>query len=76
VLEQLADHIEGRAPGMVIGSAELRECLAEALRSVEAEASRHLPSAKAQSLIALLRAIDDLTNQLREKIAAACPIPR
>ena len=69
-LERLADHFEGRLQDGTEGNGDLQERLADALRNVEAEASRELPPAKAQSLIALLHAIDDLTTLLGEEIAA------
>lgn len=69
VLEQLADHIEGRAPDSTPG-VELHESLTKALENVEAASSREMEPAKGRSLITLLRAIDDLTSRLAEEMAA------
>jgi multidrug resistance protein MdtO len=70
MLEQLADRLEGQAPDINPGGIELRESLTEALQNVEAVASRELEPAKGQSLITLLRAVDDLTSRLVEGMAA------
>ena len=70
LLDRMADHFEGRAQDAAHGNGELQARLADALVNLEADASREVPPAKAQSLIALLRAIDDLTNRLSGEIAA------
>ncbi len=69
-LEQLANRVESGVPEMTVSHRHMRERLADALLNVESEASRELPPAKAQSLIALLHAIADLTSRLSAEIVA------
>ena len=69
MLEEMADRIDGRAPAMTSGAEGPQELLKHALHDVEAEASRELPAARAQSFVSLLREIDVLTNSLAADIA-------
>jgi multidrug resistance protein MdtO len=69
MLDQVADRLEGREPSGTPERGELQKSSAEALDNLEAEASRELPTAKAQSLITLLRAIDDLTTRVWKQMA-------
>ncbi len=70
MLDDVADRLEGREPSGTPEKDELQKSSAEALDNLEAEASRELPTAKAQSLITLIRAIDDLTTRVRKQMAA------
>jgi len=70
MLEQVADRIEDRAPGIASDTKELPEFLKRTLHDVEAEALRELPAVRAESFVKLLRAINDLTKCLVVEIAA------
>ncbi|HVP00286.1 MAG TPA: FUSC family protein [Bryobacteraceae bacterium] len=68
MLEEIADRIEDREPAIASGAEEVHEALKRTLHDVEAEASRELPALRAQSFVALLSAIDTLTNSLAAEI--------
>ena len=69
MLEEMADRIETREPAIESGAEELHESLDRTLHEADAEASRELPAAQAQSLVTLLRKIDALTNSLAGDVA-------
>ena len=70
ILEEMADRIDDRAPQIASDAEQPHGRLKQMLRDAEAEASRELPAAQAQSFVALLREIDALTNSLAAEIAA------
>ncbi|HTR37564.1 MAG TPA: FUSC family protein [Bryobacteraceae bacterium] len=69
LLEQTADRIDDQAPEIGSSDEQRQELLKRTLGDVEAEASRELPAAQAQSFLTLLREIDALTNCLAAEIA-------
>jgi len=69
MLEEMADRIDGREPQIAGGAEQPHELLKRTLDEAQAEASRELPAAQAQSFVTLLRGIDGLTNSLAAEIA-------
>jgi multidrug resistance protein MdtO len=69
VLEEIADRIEHGEPAIASGAGGLHELMEQTLHDAEAEASRQLPAARAQSFASLLHEIDGLTNCLAAEIA-------
>jgi len=67
-LEQTADRIDRQTPQIGSRVEQPHDLLKQTLHDVEAEASRELPVAQAQSFVTLLRQIDALTNCLAAEI--------
>jgi len=68
LLEQTADQIDDQTPQIGSRVEQPHDLLKQTLHDVEAEASRELPVAQAQSFVTLLRQIDALTNCLAAEI--------
>ena len=68
ILEEMADRVDGREPSGTDQGEQSAATRKEALRNIELEARRELPSAQAQSFVTLLEAIDVLTTSLAGEI--------
>jgi multidrug resistance protein MdtO len=68
--EEMADRIEGHRPNMAGGLEDSTDLLKQTIEEAEAEQSRGLPAAQAQSFTTLLRGIDGLTAALASEVAA------
>jgi multidrug resistance protein MdtO len=68
--EEMADRIEGHRLSTAGGLEDSTDLLKRTIEEAEAEQSRGLPAAQAQSFTTLLRGIDGLTAALASEVAA------